>query len=84
MQLMKDGSIVTQHEKRSLREKHHVKRSKKFLNQFEVHKLLSDLDLGPKINWDWMILLIAKTGMRFSEALALTPADFDFYTKLYV
>ncbi|KRL40411.1 integrase [Liquorilactobacillus nagelii DSM 13675] len=25
-----------------------------------------------------MILLIAKTGMRFSEALALTPADFDF------
>lgn len=23
-------------------------------------------------------LLIAKTGMRFSEALALTPNDFDF------
>lgn len=53
-------------------------KKQKFLNQFEVHKLLSDLDLGPKINWDWMILLIAKTGMRFSEALALTPADFDF------
>ena len=30
------------------------------------------------INWDWLILLIAKTGMRFSEALALTPKDFDF------
>ena len=30
-----------------------------------------------KINIDWMILLIAKTGMRFSEALALTPNDFD-------
>lgn len=50
----------------------------KYLNQFELHKLLSDLDLGPEINWDWLILLIAKTGMRFSEALAVTPADFDF------
>lgn len=28
--------------------------------------------------WDWFILLVAKTGMRFSEALALTPRDFDF------
>ena len=53
-------------------------KKQKFLNQFEVHKLLSDLDLGSEINWDWMILLIAKTGMRFSEALALTPADFNF------
>ena len=26
---------------------------------------------------DWLILLIAKTGMRFSEALGLTPGDFD-------
>ena len=30
------------------------------------------------INWDWLILLIAKTGIRFSEALAVTPRDFDF------
>ena len=50
----------------------------KYLNQFELHKLLSDLDLGSEISWDWLILLIAKTGMRFSEALAVTPADFDF------
>ena len=50
----------------------------KYLNQFELHKLLSDLDLSTEINWDWLILLIAKTGMRFSEALAITPADFDF------
>lgn len=28
--------------------------------------------------WDWLILLIAKTGLRFSEALGLTPNDFDF------
>lgn len=31
---------------------------------------------------DWLILLIAKTGMRFSEALALTPKDFDFSRQL--
>ena len=30
------------------------------------------------MNWDWFILLVAKTGMRFSEALAITPGDFDF------
>lgn len=50
----------------------------KYLNQFELHTLLSGLDLREKINWDWLILLVAKTGMRFSEALALTPKDFDF------
>ena len=50
----------------------------KYLNQFELHKLLSDLDLGKEVNWDWFILLVAKTGMRFSEALAITPSDFDF------
>lgn len=50
----------------------------KYLNQFELHTLLSSLDLKSEINWDWFILLVAKTGMRFSEALALTPKDFDF------
>ena len=49
----------------------------KFLNQYELHKLLDDLDLKSEINMDWLILLIAKTGLRFSEALALTPKDFD-------
>ena len=49
----------------------------KFLNQYELHKLLDDLDLSSEINMDWLILLIAKTGMRFSEAIALTPKDFD-------
>lgn len=49
----------------------------KYLNQYELHKLLDDLNLSSEINLDWLILLIAKTGMRFSEALALTPKDFD-------
>lgn len=50
----------------------------KYLNQFELHTLLTNLNLKTEVNWDWFILLIAKTGMRFSEALALTPSDFDF------
>lgn len=54
----------------------------KYLNQFELQKLLSDLSLGPTVNWDWFILLVAKTGMRFSEALALTPKDFDLPHQL--
>ena len=50
----------------------------KYLNQFELHTLIADLDIKEEVNWDWFILLVAKTGMRFSEALAITPADFDF------
>lgn len=53
-------------------------KKKKFLNQFELHTLLNGLNLGETPSWDWLILLIAKTGMRFSEALAVTPKDFDF------
>ncbi|MGF6991282.1 integrase [Lachnospiraceae bacterium PF1-21] len=50
----------------------------KYLNQFELHNLLASLTLQSEVNWDYFILLVAKTGMRFSEALALTPNDFDF------
>ena len=50
----------------------------KFLNLYELQKLLRHLDLGDKLNWDWFILLVSKTGLRFAEALALTPEDFDF------
>lgn len=50
----------------------------KYLNQFELHTLIVDLDIKEEPNWDCFILLVAKTGMRFSEALAITPKDFDF------
>jgi len=50
----------------------------KFLSQFELQMLLKNLNLKNKPNWDWFILLMAKTGLRFAEALALTPNDFDF------
>ena len=54
----------------------------KYLNQFELHTLITKLDLESKVNWDWFILLVAKTGIRFSEALALTPRDFDFSRQM--
>ena len=50
----------------------------KYLNLFDLQKLLRSLDLRSELNWDWFFLLIAKTGLRFAEALALTKEDFDF------
>ena len=28
-------------------------KKQKFLNQFELHKLIEDLDLGPEVSWDY-------------------------------
>ncbi len=53
----------------------------KFLNQFELQSVLRELNLETTLNWDWFILLVAKTGLRFSEALAITPEDFDFFNQ---
>lgn len=39
----------------------------KYLNQFELHTLLADLELKETPDWDWFLLLVAKTGMRFSD-----------------
>ena len=50
----------------------------KYLDQFQLRALLAALRLGPCLDWDWLILLVAKTGTRFSEALAISPKDFDF------
>lgn len=53
-------------------------KKQKFLSQYELHTLLNNLELGKSPSWEWLILLTAKTGMRFSEAIAITPEDFDF------
>ncbi|WP_154949910.1 tyrosine-type recombinase/integrase, partial [Klebsiella grimontii] len=57
------------------------KKKKKFLQKEELRKLISSLDLSPEISIDWFILIIAKTGLRYAEALALTPADFDWSAR---
>lgn len=54
------------------------KKKVKFISQFDLQKLINQLSLTEKITFDWMILLVAKTGLRFSEVLALTPNDFNF------
>lgn len=54
----------------------------KFLNLYELRLLINHLELGSSISWDWFILLIAKTGLRFAEALALTPNDFNYEKQL--
>lgn len=56
----------------------------KFLNLYELQLLLRHLNLSNDINWDWFILLIAKTGLRFAEALAITPNDLDFERQMVI
>jgi integrase len=75
-----DEGVLTQNPTRKIVIKGKTPRPKKakFLNQFELQALLKELNLTEDINWDWFILLVVKTGLRFSEALALTPSDFDF------
>ena len=53
----------------------------KFLSQFELNALLGALKLSKEADWDSFIYLLAKTGLRFSEALALTPDSFDFASR---
>ena len=54
----------------------------KFLSQYDVQRLIRIMNLGPTLNWDWFLLLIIKTGLRFSEALAITPESFDFTNQI--
>lgn len=49
----------------------------KYLNEFELKLLLRHLDLSTFPSFDWLILVIAKTGLRFGEALGLTKNDID-------
>ena len=79
MDAVDDGLIAKDPTRKAIiKGKTPVPKKIKYLNQFELHTLLSGLTLNGELNWDWLILLIAKTGMRFSEAIALTPKDFDF------
>lgn len=53
------------------------KKKLKYLQTDELKSLVKVLDIGTEINFDWFVLIVAKTGLRFAEALALTPNDFD-------
>ncbi len=53
----------------------------KYLNQYDLHKLLDTLELNEHNKYDWLIYLGAKTGVRLSEALGITPKDFDMTSQ---
>ncbi len=42
---------------------------------------MNQLKLEDRLDIDWLILLIAKTGLRYAEALGVTAKDFDFNTN---
>lgn len=78
-----DDGLIAQNPTRKIiiKGKKPRKKRPKFLNQHEVQALIRQMNLTNEINWDWFILLILKTGLRFSEALAVTPNDFDFSSQ---
>lgn len=58
------------------------KKVKKFLEEDEAKLFISDLNTNTKeLNWDHFLLLLINTGLRYAEALALTPNDFDFDSR---
>ena len=79
-----DEGIIKQNPTRKITIKGKTPRKKKvkYLSQTDLQLLLRQLQLEKELNWDWFILLIAKTGIRFAEGLALTPNDFDFETQM--
>jgi len=53
-------------------------KKKKFLQVEELQKLVHSLNLTDEVGLDWMIYIVAKTGIRFAELLGVTPDDFDW------
>lgn len=82
-QLLNDYAVEHDPTRKAIiKEKNPAPKKPKYLNQFELHTLLTNLKLTNHINLDWLIMLIAKTGIRFSEALGITPNDFEFTHQL--
>lgn len=74
-----DGVIMTNPTRKTIiKGKTPAPKKVKYISQYELHALTEILNLEDTISLDWLILLIAKTGLRFSEALGVTPKDFDF------
>ena len=84
MDAVDDGLIVKDPTRKAIiKGKPPVPKKVKYLNQFELHLLLSDLDLQGKLNWDWMILLIAKTGIRFPKLWRSLLRILTFRTRCF-
>ena len=48
----------------------------KFLNLYELQKLLRHLDLGDELNWDWFILLVSKDWLTICGSVSLNSRRF--------
>ena len=55
----------------------------KYLNQFELHAMLADLDLGAEASWDWLILLIAKPDSDSLRRLGSHPMTLISHTRRF-
>ncbi|MBR6434067.1 MAG: site-specific integrase [Aeriscardovia sp.] len=76
---LEDGLIAHDPTRKAIikgRPKRH--RKQVFLNKFELQLLLRALSVDADHPMDGLVFLIAKTGLRFGEALGVTPQDFDF------
>lgn len=77
-----EGLIQTDPTRRiTIKGKPSAEKKMKYLNQYDLHKLLDDLNLDIDNRYDWLIYLGAKTGCRLSEALGITPSDFDMSSQ---
>ena len=74
-----DGLIAADPSRRTtIKGKAAAEKKLKYLSVAQLSGLLSVLELEPGVpSWDWFILLVAKTGVRFAEGLAYTPSDLD-------
>lgn len=48
----------------------------KFLNLYELQKLLRHLDLGDELNWDWFILISIKDWLTICRSVSLNSRRF--------
>lgn len=58
--------------------------TQKFLHNDELQKLFSVMKLEGKMNMDYFMIFLAKTGLRFAEALAVTKADINLQKRMLI
>lgn len=77
-----EGYIERLPTKKFINNGHTQKReAKKYLDKEELTSLINVLEFGDTISYDYFILLLAKTGLRYAEALALTREDIDLENR---
>lgn len=78
-----DDGLLTMNPTRKIIIKGKEPREKKikFLNVEELKRLVATLECTNEVSLDWFIVFVAKTGLRYAEALAVTPNDVNVETQ---